>query len=474
MRIYTNMASLRAASQLDRADRNASNSIQKLSSGYKINRSEDNPVGRAISNKMKMQIKSLERAEQNASDGISIVQSAEGALSEIQSMLQRVSELSVQAASDTYTTDDKNSIQDEVNQLLEEINRIAEDTDFNGKPLLDGTLSRKAYAEGINGIDQLYVSPSVNEGRYGFIISAEPEKAVYSSSGFAADTVPEGVNGSLAINGVIVNVTEGQTKEEIYDAIKEASYIAGIDVALGGASLDTGTPIEFTHNYYGSGEKITIACTDEKVAEYLGVDKDAEVSGKDVEVSIIPTDTGFSDTAKAVASGENITFTDKDGFEMTVKVNAGTYTENKDAANEMRVAYNVTNAGSMTIQLGANAGQSIDIDIPKISIETLGIDHLNVKTSYGASEAITKVNDAIARISKIRSSVGAYQNRMEASVSSLGVTTENMNSALSRIEDVDMAAEMTEYTTQNVLSQAATSMLAQANQMPEKVLQLLQ
>jgi len=179
MRIYTNMAAIRAAVYLDKADKKSSDSIARLSSGYKINTSEDNPVGRAISNKLKMQINSLERSIQNASDGVSIVQTAEGALGEIHAMLERMTELAVQGSTDTYTDYDRTAIQNEIDQILDEIDRIAQDTDFNERPILDGTLSRKAYAEGINTIEQLYIDESVTEGRYGFSVTSEPEKAEF-------------------------------------------------------------------------------------------------------------------------------------------------------------------------------------------------------------------------------------------------------------------------------------------------------
>lgn len=474
MRIYTNVAALRSVLHLDTADNKSSKSIERLSSGYKLNCSEDNPVGRALSKKMKMQIKSLERAEQNAADGISIVQSAEGALSEIQSMLQRMNELAVQASNDIYTVEDKESIQNEVDELLNEIDRVSKDTDFNGKSLLDGTLSRKAYAEDINGIEQMYISAEVQEGRYGFNVTGDAEKAEYTSAGIQGATVPRGAGGSVTINGVVVQIDEGEGIDSVYNKLKDASFITGIDMENVSGTAVVGQSIKFTQQFYGSNRKIEIECESDELANYLGMQKNVKEVGKDTEVSIIRTNTGFSATAKVVSEGEYLTFSDKGGFEMTVKVNAGTYENNKDANNEMRVAYNVTGAGAMTIQVGSNEGQSIEIDIPKITTETLGIAEINLKTTNESADAISKIGSAITRISEVRSYMGAYQNRMESTISSLGVTHENMTSALSRIEDVDMASEMTEYTTQNILSQAATSMLAQANQMPEKVLQLLQ
>jgi len=473
MRIYTNMAAIRAAVYLDKADKKSSDSIARLSSGYKINTSEDNPVGRAISNKLKMQINSLERSIQNASDGVSIVQTAEGALGEIHAMLERMTELAVQGSTDTYTDYDRTAIQNEIDQILDEIDRIAQDTDFNERPILDGTLSRKAYAEGINTIEQLYIDESVTEGRYGFSVTSEPEKAEYSSAGFASNVVPAGAGGSISLNGVTIYINEGDSIDDVYAKLKEGSYTADVQMLSPSGKAAVGEPITFTQMYYGSHKSISIDCSTKGLADFLGMDKTVDERGKDTEVTIIPTDTGFTKTAKVTSQGEYVTFTDKSDFEMTLRIDAGTFTE-KQENGECRVAYNVTSVGAMTIQLGANEGQLIDIDIPKVSTETLRLDALNFKTSEGCSDAITKIGDAIAQISEIRSLIGAYQNRMEASIASLNVTNENMTSSLSTIADVNMAAEMTAYTTQNVLSQAATSMLAQANQAPEKVLQLLQ
>lgn len=472
MRIYTNIAALRSNLHLDTADNKSSKSIERLSSGYKINRAEDDPVGRAISNKMKMQIKSLERANQNAADGVSIVQTAEGALGEIHDMLGRMSELAVQAANDIYTEEDKQSIQDEVDELLEEINRIARDTDFNGRTLLDGSLSRKAFAEDIIGIEQLYTTDSVAQGRYGIIVTGEPQKATYSTSGMQGGFITEELSGIVKFNSISIKIEEGDTKEDIYSKFREASYAADIDMTINTAGGNE--TLSFTQSYYGSNKTIEISCENEDLANFLGIDTEVVTAGLDTEVATIVTKNGFSSTATVESDGEKVTFKDKGGFEMMIKINAGTYTNNMNMNGEMRVAYNVTGAGSMTIQIGSNQGQIVDIDIPRISTDTLGIDDLSMKTTAGAQRAINQIQGAIGRVSSVRSYVGAYQNRLEATISSLGVTNENMNSSLSRIEDVDMALEMTEYTTQNVLAQAATSMLAQANQMPEKVLQLLQ
>ncbi len=473
MRIFTNISAIKAAVYLETADKKSSDSIGRLSSGYKINTSEDNPVGRAISNKLQMQIRSLERSIQNASDGVSIVQTAEGALHEVHAMLERMSELAVQGATDTYTDYDRTAIQNEIDQIRNEINRIAEDTDFNERPILDGTMSRKAFAEGINTIEQLYIDESVSVGRYGFIINSAPEKAYYQSTGMTGATVPEGAGGSVSLNGVTIYIGEGDTSTDVYNKLKEGSFIAGIDIESASGTGVPGERISFTQQFYGSNKPINMVCSNEKLANFLGIDEKVEIKGKDTDVTIIPTTTGFEKTAKVISDGESVTFTDRSDFQVTLKIEAETY-EKYQQNGQCRVAYNITDAGAMTIQMGANEGQLVDIDIPKVSTETLKLDDLNFKTSIGCSEAITRINGAIEQISEIRSLIGAYQNRMESAIDSLNITNENMTSSLSTFSDVNMAEEMTKYTTQNVLAQAATSMLAQANQAPEKVLQLLQ
>lgn len=361
MRIGTNMSALIACGQLTKSENNLAKALERLSSGYKINTSKDDSAGMAISEKMRAQIKGLDRASSNAADGISVSQTAEGALNEVHSMLQRMRELAVQGASDTYNDEDRKSLQEEVNALRKEVDRISNDTVFNKTALLNGDMQRRTYTMDADGsIDSrlrvAYMTNEVKDGNYG--INMDSSGQVTLTSGFSSEAL-----------------------------------------------------IRYTDN--------------------------------------------------------KVTITDKNGFEMMLA-----YDENDIPEGDFNLE--VWDIGSMTIQIGANESQTMGICIPAMNCESLNIDKLNLTTSKGCDEAITRIDEAIARVSLTRSHIGADQNRLEYSVASLDVTSENVTSALSRIQDVDMAEEMTNYTQYNVLQQAGISMLSQANQLPEKVLQLLQ
>lgn len=370
MRIGTNMSAIIANRYLTKSENSLQKSLERLSSGYRINNSKDDSAGMAISEKMRKQLQNLNRSSMNASDGISVTQTAEGALSEIHAMLQRMNELAVQGANDTFTDEDRSNINSEINSLRKEIDRISTDTEFNNTKLLNGDLQRRAYST--------VVSPSGD-----------------------------------------VNLTSGATATYFTNSVEAGEY--GLKVNADGT------------------------------AEFLN-----DADGKRV---------GFSDTAIITSENNKVKVTDNNGFEMEFTVEEGFSGD---------VTVELWDIGMMPIQVGANANQIIDIEISEISARTLNLDTLDFSTSESCGKAITVINEAISRVSKVRSNLGAYQNRLEYSVTSLDATEENMTAALSRMTDVNMAEEMTNYTQSNVLQQAGISMVAQANQLPEKILQLLQ
>jgi flagellin len=362
MRINHNISALNTYNKLSSNTAATSKSLEKLSSGLAINRAGDNAAGLAISEKMRGQIRGLDQASANANDGISLIQTAEGALNETHSILQRMRELSVQSSNDTNTDDDRAEIQKEIVQLNSEIDRIADDTTFNTKKLLSGNLG--------GTVDQDSATTTV-----------------------------------LAVTGVATATTTG-------------------------AAADTYT--------------IT--------------------SGAAGELTMTNTAGTKTQTITNANGAQSLNFTD---FGITIETNAG-YTA--DAA----VGDVVVNAGSIKFQIGADEGQDMDLAINDMSASALGVDTIDLSTQAGASTAITDVDNAIKSVSSERAKLGAVQNRLEHTINNLGTSSENLSSAESRIRDVDMAAEMMEFTKNNILSQAAQSMLAQANQQPQGVLQLLQ
>lgn len=482
MKINHNMSALVANKRLLKSENSLSKSIERLSTGLRINRAADDAAGMAIASKMKTQIKGLDQASRNSSDGISVLETADGALSEVHEMLQRMRELSVQAANDTYMPDDLEAIQLEINSLREEIDRVSRDTEFNTKNLLDGTLEQRVYPDN-RGIKRIDISDSVIPNLYTVEVTADAEHAV-TEGGVplaATDVVPAGATGTVVINGAEVEIKEGETFEQVYNKLRDTAERGEVNLLVVKDLTDkTGKPedagyvpgsvadggnLVFVSNEYGNSAELSIKCDNPDLAAFLGIGSDTNTVGKDVEINISANDVGFGTQATILTDGNYVTITDRSGFEMKFEVEPGTLGE---------VNLEVADLGPMTLQIGANENQTMSVRIPEISSKTLYIDKVNVCTVTGADKAITSFDGAIAKVSETRSSIGAYQNRLEYTVNSLDLTEENMTQALSRIEDVDMAEEMTEYTKDTILTQAATSVLAQANDLPQQVLQLLQ
>lgn len=465
MRINTNVAALISNNNLQKCQDRMSVSIERLSSGYKINDAKDNPAGIAISDIMRSQIRALDQAESNASDGVSVVETAEGALSEIEAMLQRMNELSVKAVNGTNTDEDREAIQLEVDALSQEIDRIASDTEFNDQSLLDGTFQRRVYFTQENTqagatvennmnskIKLIKVTDVVEANDYKLNITSAAKKATAT---IAQTSLVAGK--SYSINGYSFTIDAAATQNDISQAFQNACEKVGI----------TATPDNVTGQYnlesveYGKDVKINLIDNADKQNPIID-----NVSGDDAQVSFVQSGTGyagFADSATIITKGDKISVHDINGFELTIRVG--------DITGEINAK--VKDMGKMNVQVGANEGQEIDVNIAKISCYNIGIEDINLLSASTASRAIEKVQGAIDMVTAARTELGAYQNRFEYAISNLNVSQENMTAAFSRIRDVDMAQEMTEYTQTTVLSQAATSVLAQANARPETVLQLL-
>ena len=471
MKINTNMSALIAANQLRKSDNKVAASLERLSSGYKINSAEDNPVGAAISQKMKTQLKGLDRAIQNASDGISVVDTADGALQEVSSILQRMRELAVQGASDTYIPEDRVALNNEIEALKEEVNRISKDTEFNTKGLINGECAKKTFSNCV-GMNVTYTSDTVDPGQYVLFVT-EGTKSTYTA-GALPDSITK--DGQISINGEIVRFTAGTDIETITETLKEVAARTQITYEPA-SSTDPSAGFTMISNKPGTNFPIEITGDEELLAE-LGLDGATYVPGKDAVVDFCDGyagGSGFSNSASITTKGNVATIKGSDNFEMRVKIDEGAVNLALNGGTGTRAicVFTVLDTGTMTVQVGANEDQEIDIEIPEVSTEAMDIDDVCLLSQKGCSNAITKLDEAISYLSAVRSKIGAYQNRMDHAVKSLGITEENMTSSMSRITDVDMAEEMTAYTSQNVINQAAISMLSQANQGPEKVLQLL-
>lgn len=496
MKINYNVSASIANKHLLGIEENLSNSMERLSSGLKINRAKDNPAGMAISHKMQAQIDGLKQASRNASDGISVIQIADGALSETASLLQRMRELSVGAASDaTMTPEDKQAVQDEIDSLKDEIDRISRDTEYNSKSLLDGSLDTRIYTKNASRVT---ISDYVVPGTYGVKIEKAATQAgpVNTSGVDYNSTAAVGAAGTISVNGSSVEILATDTYEEAYEKIRDAAETG--EAAL---SRDASGNISFLADSYGKQSVLKISFDDDTLAGALGFTADAEgfdviadtennefVYGKtDAAGTIVyPSGTdpvlshdrddwkGFSSSATASFDGNKITITDIEGFSMSFLADAGYEEGTGTGAPDGTLEFEVTDIGMMTLHIGANEHQTMDVRIPEVSSKSLYIDNVDVTTVTGAGRAIKSFDKAIAEVTAIRSSMGANENRLEHSTNSLDNYEENMTGALSRLTDADMAEEMTEYTHQNVLNQATISVLTQANDMPQQILQILQ
>lgn len=477
MKINHNMSAVITNAQLLRTENSLSASMERLSSGLKINHAKDDPAGMAICNKMQAQIDGLGKASENASNGISVLQIADSALGEITSMLQRMRELSVQAASDTNQLEDREAIQQEIDSLVEEVDRISRDTEYNTKKLLDGTSDTRVYADGTS---RMAISDAVSAGNYAMTIDAAATQTT-STVTTAAGTIPAG---TVTINGMEITISEGEDAASVFEKLRHGAEKADVSLMVidpaaaqdyeaypstGGyealeKTFEYGDSLAFVSNQFGVASEIEINCSDADLAVFLGLDAATTTDGTDAEVTL-DLDSSFGAQATILMDGNKVSITDIAGFEMTFMVDAG-----KTGDLNMEV----TDIGTMTLQIGANEHQTMEVRIPEVSSKTLYLDEVDVTKVDGGGKAISTLDTAISITSSVRSAVGAYQNRLEYAVESLDSSEEDMTNAISRLGDVDMAKEMSEYTKYTVLQQAGVSVLAQANEIPQTVLQLLQ
>lgn len=445
MRINHNISAQLANVSLKKSDNRLTAALERLSTGYKINKAADDSAGMAISNKMRTQIRALDQSNRNAADGDSVIQTAEGALIELTSILQRVRELAVEAANDTYTLEDREAVQKEVDQMLSEIDRISTTTEFNGKGLLDGSSAHTVMSNSL-AVDPLTASMDVIRGTYEVTVDAIAEKATLTHS-FAGME-------SVYINGNEIFLPTDETKAIL--TITEACNAMNISVSGEGLGALT-----LTTKATGSAQQIQI-------------NDETPVYGKDAEITLGGGNPGFTpaDEYSYFATGGFIKIVGNDGFEIQVDVL-------KAKAGESSTI-RVEDAGYMELQIGANEHQTLDVNFAEVNCLCLGLrdsqgnNLVNACSAHGATTMITILDDAIATVSSARSALGAYQNRLDSTRSSLDVSSENLTDAMSRIMDTDMAEAMTEYTQLSVLTQAATSMLTQANNRPQEIMSLLQ
>lgn len=393
MRINHNIQALNAYRNLNNTANTTAKSLEKLSSGLRINRAADDAAGLAISEKMRSQIRGLDMAERNSLDAISLIQTAEGALSSTHEILQRMRELSVQAANGTLEADDRKAVQDEINALTFEIDRIADTTQFNQKLLFSG--KKEAFAQ------------------------VDPAVATYADNAWSAE------------------------------------------LASGDLFTFTFTELPTTN------DKITLEGTDYTFVESGATGNQIDIGGKTLSEVI-------------TALGTKIPGASIEENKLTITASGNDYTVSLTDANYETDIRSL----SLSFQIGANGAEQITVSMQSMDAKYLeiatefsngnAIGGLDVSTAENASKAISIIDKAISKVSEQRSQLGAIQNRLEHTITNLQTANENLTASESRIRDLDMAKEMTNFTRNNILNQAGQAMLAQANQLPQGVLQLLQ
>ncbi len=461
MSINTNVASLTAQRNLSKTQGALDKSLQRLSSGLRINSAKDDAAGLAISDRMTAQIRGLNQAIRNANDGISLSQTAEGALQESTDILQRMRELAVQSANDTNSTSDRQSLQAEIIQLKAEFNRIAETTQFNGKNVLDGTLSNASFHIGANANQVINVSigdvRGTSTGAYQ-TASANTYGALQTNVDYtAADLVVLGSKGSAT-----ASIAVDASAKEAAAAVNAQTVNTGVT-----ATAKTTAVLSFSGD-----DNFSFALNGKTVT---GSVASGDVSAVAEAINAQSSTTGV--TAALNAAKTEITLSDHDGDDIAVTAFTTVGTATMDFSGET-----VSEAGTATayakgaFTLESSLGFSITDNLVAFANDTAAlskVSDVDITTAVKANSAISVLDKAMEKIDGIRADLGAVQNRFESTISNLQSVSENLSAARSRILDADFAAETAALTKAQILQQAGTAMLAQTNNMPQIVLTLL-
>ncbi len=572
MIVQHNIPALNSYNRLGANNKNVAANLKKLSSGYKINSAADNAAGLAISEKMRAQITGLEACQQNAKDGISLVQTAEGALTEVHSMLNRMVELSTLASNGTYSDSNREKYQNEIQELKDEINRIADSTNFNGINLLDGNLSGgsvktdTAQVTGANICD--FFNPETTEtttaiaadlsaggklkameetyeidGQTFTINWAKGDAKKLFDSALAIDHTTAGCATTEGTKEIAEKLTElfnnemkaqginGEIKIEMGSAdgtfvmksmnnSPDASvgFVGSKDATAGDNKLTIGAnffgnaatgasniakPGQKVISTIATGDKFTMTINNTQFDVVLTADIKAGATlgaaatqiQTDIQTAVAKYNAamGYANTDKEYLTPANftveadkngglkVTYTGDDAEKVTFSF--GEKTENGLTGRTAsllglsnKVSSQGTGGNALSLQIGDTADDynRVTVSIQDCHAQALDVAGIDVTTETSAAQGISKIKDAIDTVSKVRAKLGATQNRLDHTLNNLETTTENLTDAESRIRDTDMAKEMMQYTKNNILVQSSQAMLAQANQLPQGVLQLLQ
>jgi len=470
--INTNIASLNAQRNLSNSQSALNTSIQRLSTGLRINSAKDDAAGLAIAERFSTQINGLNQAVRNANDGISLAQTAEGALSTIGNNLQRIRTLAVQSRNATNSTVDRGALQKEVNQLVSEIQRVAKDTSFNGTKLLDGSFSAQTFQVGANRGEVISID-SIANAQTSALGQFNGVNATNLSIGGASDTAtPQNIN----FGGINVDLGNIATDAKAITNAINASGTAGLtatanETKVAGVTTVVTTSTAGTAHFTLNGTTINLNATESGASNRA--DALAAINAQSATTGVVATDTG-SGISLTATDGRNIT---------TSALTLGTAVATTFADFGLGLAaLGGTHGASINVTYqnsGKEANSSITGSLASLNAFSLGatgtsLDAIDITTELGADDALTALDAALSTISSARADLGAIQNRFTSVVSNLQVTSENLSASRSRILDTDFAEETANLTRGQILQQAGTAMLAQANSLPNTVLTLLQ
>ncbi|MEM6998532.1 MAG: flagellin [Pseudomonadota bacterium] len=463
--INTNVMSLNAQRNLSKSGQELATSLQRLSSGMRINSAKDDAAGLAIANRMTAQIRGLDQAARNANDGISLSQTAEGAMGTITGSLQRIRELAIQSANATNSATDRNALQAEAAQLIAEIDRIASTTTFNGVQLLDGTFTSQQFQVGANNGETISVASiaSARTNDLGASYSASVTSGAVTANAIGA--------GDLTINGVALGA---QATNDAADIAASINALSGTGVTASANSLTVAGGTTGTTAGAGTITINSVATASITLTTNAANNRTAVAAG----INAISGATGVT----AVDDGTGIDLVSADGSNVDIGAftqTSGTFTATTTgvaAVGVSRSTITLDSSGSTGITIAGTTPADVGFTAATTAATQTGVSITNtdVSTVAGANAAILSVDSALDAINSSRADLGAIQSRFEAVVSNLSVTSENLSAARSRIQDADFASETAALTRNQILQQAGVSILSQANAQPQLVLSLLQ
>jgi flagellin len=506
--INTNVASLNAQRNLQQSDNNLQTSLQRLSSGLRINSAKDDAAGLAITDRMTSQIRGLNQAVRNANDGISLAQTAEGALQESTNILQRMRELSIQSANDTNSATDRSNLQKELTQLQAELNRIASTTTFNGKNILDGSFTSAKFHVGSNADETISVSvggaAATDMGAYqvaseGNLGIADAGSATLGSIARTSETLT--VTGPTSTKDVTFDADD--SAKELADAVNNtdtgvsATAETSVDITAAGG-LANGDTLNITLGSYttasntiGSTKTFSVAINDTgdltDLADAINAESDstgitATLSGSNGTITLTNSEgynigiTDIHNGASDTTADDLLTATYQDNAGADQTVTLADTTTGGTTADALMVSGTVTfsAASDFTVTSDQGTSSTLSNNANGLDAQLSSVADVDVSTQSGSNSALDVIDKALSFISETRADLGAVQNRLDSTISNLQSVSENVSAARSRIRDADFAAETANLTKNQILQQAGTAMLAQANQLPQGVLSLLQ